>query len=101
MKIIITESQYKRLTDPNYIWVLRRYKKVKDAFNETIKDVIPCNYKSFDEYEIFFYQFFMDELHPEYYLMDNFDYEGIKEVLVDLFYTDITEHYYDEKEKCL
>jgi len=101
MKIIITESQYKRLTDPNYIWVLRRYKKVKDAFDETVNFMDVCTYDSFEHYERRFMFLMMDELHPEYYLMDNFDYEGIKEVLVDLFYTDITEHYYDAKEKCL
>jgi hypothetical protein len=43
----------------------------------------------------------MDAIHPEYYLIDDFDYNGIKEELMDLFYVELTEHYYDKKEKCL
>ena len=102
MKIIITESQYDRLIKaPNHIWVLRRYKEVKSAFDESINDVNPCRFKTFEEYESFFYEVFMDILHPDYYLYDNFDYNGIKEVVEDLFYVELTEHYHDEKEKCL
>ena len=102
MKIIITESQYDRLIKtPNHIWVLRRYKEVKSAFDESINDVNPCRFKTFEEYESFFYEVFMDILHPDYYLLDNFDYNGIKEVLKDLFYVELTEYFYDAKEKCL
>jgi hypothetical protein len=43
----------------------------------------------------------LDELHPEYYLIDNFDYEGMISELKDMFYVELTEHYYDSKEKCL
>ena len=107
MKIIITESQYDRLIKtPNHIWVLRRYKEVKSAFDESINYLqppisSPCSFKTFEEYELFFYEIFMDILHPDYYLYDNFDYNGIKEVVEDLFYVELTEHYYDAKEKCL
>jgi len=107
MKIIITESQYDRLIKtPNHIWVLRRYDLVKSAFDETINYLqppiaSPCSFKTFEEYESFFYEVFMDSLHPDYYLFDDFDYNGIKEVLMDLFYVELTEYFYDAKEKCL
>ena len=108
MKIIITESQYNRLIKtPNHIWVLRRYDLIKSTFDESINtvfnnsDVTPCSFKTFEEYESFFYEVFMDILHSDYYLLDNFDYNGIKEVLMDLFYVELTEYYHDAKEKCL
>jgi hypothetical protein len=95
MKIIITESQYNR------IWLLRRYDSVKGAFDESINDVNPCRFKTYEEYESFFYEVFMDILHPEYYLFDDFDYNGIMSELKDMFYVEVTEHYFDKKEKCL
>jgi hypothetical protein len=42
----------------------------------------------------------MDALHPEYYMTDNFDYDGVKKELMDLFYTDLTEYYFEKKERC-
>lgn len=102
MKIIITESQYDKLVNnPNYIWLLRRYDLVKDAFGKSINYVNPCKFKTFEEYESFFYNFFMDVLHPEYYLFDDFDYNGVMSELKDMFYVEVTEHYFDKKEKCL
>ena len=106
MKIIITESQYDRLIKtPNHIWVLRRYDLVKSAFDETINYLqppiaSPCSFKTFEEYESFFYEVFMEILHPVYYLIGDFDYDGIKEVLMELFYVDLTEHYYDKRQRC-
>ena len=98
MKIIITESQHKKLEMRK--WLLRRYDLVKSAFKETIDEVNPCRWPTFDLYETFFYSVFMDGLHPEYYLIDNFDYNGIKTVLMDLFYDKLTEHYYDKRQRC-
>jgi hypothetical protein len=95
MKIIITESQYNR------IWLLRRYKLVKDSFDESIDDVNPCRFKTFEKYESFFHEVFMNILHPVYYLIDDFDYDGIMSELKDMFYVELTEHYYESKEKCL
>jgi hypothetical protein len=89
MKIIITESQNNRL------WLLRRYKLVEDSFEETLDTINPCKFKSFDEYERRFVDVMMDELHPVYYLMDNFDYDGIMSELKDLFYVELTELYYE------
>ena len=101
MKILITESQFERLVKtPNHNWVLRRYDLVKSAFKETIDEINVCRWGTFDPYESFFYSVVMDVLHPDYYLLDNFDYNGIKSVLKDLFYVELTEHFYDAKEKC-
>ena len=95
MKIIISESQY------NKSWVLRRYDLVKNEFEETINYIDPCEFYTFDLYESYFLSVFMDSLHPEYYMIDNFDYDGIKEALTDLFYVELSEHYYNKKERCL
>ena len=96
MKIIITESQYNR------IWLLRRYKLVRDSFDEILMYIKnPCVYDSFEHYERTFVDLMLDELHPEYYLIDNFDYEGMISELKDMFYVEVTEHYFDKKEKCL
>ena len=89
MKIIITESQNNRL------WLLRRYELVKESFDETVSYIDPCKFDSFERYERRFMLSMMDELHPEYYLMDNFDYEGIMSELKDLFYVELTELYYE------
>jgi hypothetical protein len=43
----------------------------------------------------------MNVLQPEYSLIDNFDYDGTKEELMNLFYVELTEDYYDKKERCL
>lgn len=93
MKIIITESQYNR------IWLLRRYKLVKESFNETLMYIKnPCKFDSFKHYERTFMDHIMDELHPEYYLIDNFDYYGIMSELKDMFNVELTKLYY--KNKC-
>jgi hypothetical protein len=89
MKIIITESQKNRL------WLLRRYELVKESFDETVNFMDVCTYDSFEHYERRFMFLMMDELHPEYYLMDNFDYDGIMSELKDLFYVELTELYYE------
>jgi hypothetical protein len=94
MKYIITESQHNRL------WILRRYDVVKKAFQETMNYVKPCSFDNFDDYESYFYNFLMDELHPEFYLIDGFDYNGVKEELKDLYYVNVTEEYYTKKQNC-
>ena len=95
MKVIITESQH------NKLWLLRRYDLVKSEFYETLGYVDPCKFKTFETYERYFYNVFMDSLHPEYYMIDNFDYDGVAKALMDLFYVELTEHYFDKKERCL
>ena len=39
----------------------------------------------------------MDELHPVYYLIDDFNYEGIMSELKDMFYVELTELYWERK----
>lgn len=95
MKVIITESQH------NKLWLLRRYDLVKSEFYETLGYVDPCKFKTFETYERYFYNVFMDSLHPEYYMIDNFDYDGVAKALMDLFYVELTEHYFEKKERCL
>tara|TARA_R110002153_G_scaffold206594_2_gene359460 strand:- start:215 stop:499 length:285 start_codon:yes stop_codon:yes gene_type:complete len=89
--IRIKESQYNR------IWLLRRYDLVKDSFEETVDTINPCKFKSFDEYERRFANLMMDELHPVYYLIDDFNYEGIMSELKDMFYVELTELYWERK----
>ena len=91
MKIIITESQYGR------IWLLRRYKLVENSFEEAFNTINPCKFKSFDDYERRFVHLMMEELHPEYYFIDDFDYEGTKSELKDMFYVELTEMYYERR----
>jgi hypothetical protein len=42
----------------------------------------------------------MDGLHHEYYLNDNFDYDGMEDAIANMFYSEITEIYYNKKERC-
>jgi hypothetical protein len=91
MKIIITESQY------NKIWLLRRYNLVKDSFDEAVSYVNPCKFTSFVDYERKFVLIMMGELHPVYYLINTFDYDGIMSELKKMFYVELTELYYERK----
>ena len=98
MKYIITESQYKKLETRQ--WLLRRYNLLMSEYKEAIEELDPCKFDTFDKYEKRVIVYIMDGLHHEYYLNDNFDYDGIKEVLMELFYVDLTEHYYDKRQRC-
>jgi hypothetical protein len=69
---------------------------VRDSFDEILMYIKnPCVYDSFEHYERTFVDLMLDELHPEYYLIDNFDYEGIVSELKDMFYVELTELYYE------
>jgi hypothetical protein len=101
MKYIITEDQYDRLVNSsNRLWILRRYKLVRNAFTESLKLVEPCMYDSFERYEAGFYHSLMEDIHESYYLIDGFDYLGVFEELKDLFYVDLTEEYFRRKKNC-
>jgi hypothetical protein len=102
MKYIITESQYEKLANKsNRLWILRRLRFVRAELQETYNDVNPCRFETEREYESFFYEVFMDNLHSEYYLIDNFDYEGVKRELMDLFYVPVIEGYHAGKRNCI
>ena len=101
MKIIITEEQYDRVAkNPNRLWLLRHFPLVEAGLVETLDYVNPCKFETYEKYESYFLNVFMDELHPHYYMNDYFDYVGVKSELQDMFYVDTTEAYYDAKEKC-
>jgi hypothetical protein len=101
MKYIITEDQYNRVVNsPNRLWILRRFNLFRNALKRTLRDLDPCRFDDFNEYETVFYIYLMDDLHPEYYLIEDFDYDGIVEELKDLFYVDVTEAYHDGRKKC-
>lgn len=101
MKYLITEEQYNRMVSSNLLWILRRHKLIKDVLTHVINDTDTCRYKTFHQYEPVFYEIFMDYLHPLYYEIENFDYEGTKEELMNLFYLEVTKAYHDGKKKCL
>jgi hypothetical protein len=100
MKIIITEEQYKSIFKNPRLWIRRNYQLVEAGLVETLDFVNPCKFETYERYESFFFNVFMDELHSHYYLIDNFDYVGVKSELKDLFYVDTTEAYHTAKEKC-
>lgn len=98
MKYIITESQHKLLQ--NRLWISRRYDLVLKELKESIEGLDPCRFADFDDYEHRLTQYMMDGLHPFFYLTDDFDYNGMKNIFKDLFYVDITEAYHSGREKC-
>ena len=101
MKYIITEDQYNRVVySHNRLWILRRFNLFRNALKRTLIDLDPCRFDDFNEYETVFYIYLMDDLHPEYYLIDDFDYDGMIEELKDIFYVDVTESYHDGRKKC-
>jgi hypothetical protein len=42
----------------------------------------------------------MDGLHPQYYLIDNFDYDLLFNIIINMFYDDLTDRYQNKKERC-
>jgi hypothetical protein len=101
MKYLITEDQYDRIVQSsNRLWILRRYDLVKKTSIEVLKYVNPCEFNNFDDYESVFYNHLMDDIHEEYYLIDDFDYAGVVKELEVLFYVDVTEKYYDGRRRC-
>ena len=98
MKYIITESQYKKLETRQ--WLLRRYNLLMSEYKEAIEELDPCKFDTFEKYENRVIVYIMDGLHHEYYLNDNFDYDGMEDTLADMFYSEITKIYYNKKERC-
>lgn len=91
MKYIINESQ------SNKLWLLRRYNLVEEAFKETVRYIDPCISNSYDGFEKRFGLYMMDELHPYFYDIEGFDYDGIRDELIEMFYAEITELYFNRK----
>jgi hypothetical protein len=103
MKYIITEEQYDRVINKDSLsWVKRRYDLVHQELKNTIdftRDSI-CNYDSYEKFEYYFFSVFMDCLHPYFYDDEDFDYDGVFDSLVYLFYVECTEFYFEGRERC-
>ncbi len=98
MKIIITESQHNKLRMRQ--WVLRRQELFMREYNEAVEDVNPCNHEYGERYVNRVIHQIMDGLHPQFYLIDNFDYELLFEVIHNMIYDDLIKKYNLEIENC-
>jgi len=106
MIYIITEEQYDRAVNQRSLfWLKRRFDSVKEALKETF-DLMEFDICRIDDYETFekkFFSVFMDCLHPYFYDDDNFsfsEYDGVYDLLKDVFYVECTEFYFGGREKC-
>jgi hypothetical protein len=103
MRFIITEEQYDRIIDTqSRNWVRRNYDLVKQELDETFdftSDMI-CRVDNYEDFEYRFFSVLMDGLHPHFYDIEGFDYNGVFNMLIDLFYVDCTEFYFSGREKC-
>jgi hypothetical protein len=102
MRFIITEEQYDRIIDAqSRNWVRRNYDLVKQELDDTYQlmkdDICRLDYENF---EYHFFSVLMDGLHPHFYDIEGFDYNGVFNMLIDLFYVDCTEFYFSGREKC-
>jgi hypothetical protein len=98
MKYFITESQYNKLVTKR--WLLRRYNLLMSEYEEAIEALDPCFSDTFKKYEERVISYIMDGLHHEYYLWDNFDYDGMQDTIADMLHSEITEIYHNKKERC-
>jgi hypothetical protein len=67
---------------------------------ETLRYLDPCKYDSFERYETEFYYSLMDDIHESYYLIDDFDYNGVMDEISQMFYVDLTEEYFKRRRAC-
>ena len=81
-------------------WLLRRQELFMREYNEALEDVNPCNHDNSERYINRVIHYTMDGLHPHFYLIDNFDYELLFEVILNMVYVDLSEKYYSEIENC-
>ena len=98
MKIIITESQHNKLRMKQ--WLLRRQELFMSEYNDSLTQTNPCNHDNSEGYVNRVIHYTMDGLHPQFYLIDNFDYELLFEVILNMVYVDLSEKYYSEIENC-
>ena len=98
MKYIITESQHNKLRMKQ--WLLRRSELFMSEYNDSLTQTNPCNHDDSKSYVNRVIHYTMDGLHPQFYLIDNFDYELLFEVIFDMVYVDLTEKYNSEIKNC-
>ena len=106
MKYIITEEQYDRVINRKMLfWIKRRYDLVLKSLKETmeIMESDICRFDNYEDFENKFFSVLMDGLHPYFYddeSIGNIEYNEMYDLLMDLFYVDCTEFYFDGREKC-
>ena len=103
MKIIITEEQYDRvINQKSLFWIKRRFNLVKEELKETFKlmEFDICRIDDYEKFEKKFFTVLMDGLHPYYAGDEVFDYDGVFDSLMYLFYVECTEFYFDGRERC-
>jgi hypothetical protein len=106
MKYIITEEQNDNLINQRSLfWIKRRYNLVKDSLEETFDLTLDsiCRKNTYEEFERYFFSVFMDCLHPYFYEDESFDnvqYDGMIDILKDLFYVECTEFYFEGRRRC-
>ena len=98
MKYIITESQNARLNMQQ--WLMRRYDLLMSEYNQTLREIDPCNHDDDESYISSIVHYIMDGFHPQYYLIDNFDYDLLFNIIINMFYDDLTDRYQDKKQRC-
>jgi hypothetical protein len=98
MKYIITESQYGMLQMRQ--WVSRRYNLVSGLYSEAVEEIDPCNYDDCESYVINVIYYIMNELHPYYYLIDDFDYESLSNTILNLYQNKLTKICHKKRKNC-
>jgi len=91
MKIIVTESQHNKLKMKQ--WLLRRQEFFMNEYNQSLREINPCNYDDSERYINMVIHYTTDGLHPEYYLNNNFYVDLLYNVIFDMVYVDLTEKY--------
>ena len=106
MKYIITEEQYDRVINQKYLfWIKRRIDLVKEELNQVmgLMEFDICRIDDYEKFEKKFFTVLMDGLHPYFYddeNISNIEYDGMHDILKDLFYVDCTEFYFAGRRKC-
>jgi len=98
MKIIISESQHNILSTK--LWIQRRYELVKREFESAIDYTDPCSFDTFGEYERVVISYVMDGIHPDFYLLDNFDYNEAGYVISESFRPEMIKRYFNGRKNC-
>jgi hypothetical protein len=98
MKIIITEAQHNKLQMKQ--WLLRRQELFMREYAKALRQISPCNHDDVESYINMMIHYTMDGLHPQYYLIDNFNYDLLLDVILDIFYADLIENYNYEIKNC-
>jgi len=98
MKYLITESQYKKLEMKQ--WLSRRYDLLMSEYDEAVTELDPCNYDESERYVNRAIHYIVDGLHHEYYLNDGFDIKISENIILNMFYIQLTESCYSKRQRC-